>query len=249
MQTKNLKSFAVLDDAAGEVEAVFATLNVVDSHGDLTRTGAFDPEDVRISAYGHESWYGQLPVGRGAIEERGDEAIFKGAFFMNTTAGRDTFNVVTAMGSLQEWSYGFDVLESSYGEIDGKAVQFLDKLKVHEVSPVLIGAGVNTRTLGVKGEGMKLSEQATAVVAAADDLLTRVGSVVALRAEKGKTGIGSDAAAALVKLEDTLTTLGELVAKASESSDEQNPELADALAAEMLRIERDRLAQLTGASE
>lgn len=249
MRTKNLKSLAIDDADAGEVSAVFATLNVVDSHGDVTRSGAFASEDVRISAYGHESWYGQLPVGRGSIREQGDEAIFTGKFFMETTAGRDTFHVVKAMGELQEWSYGFDVIEAAHGEIDGKSVQFLDKLKVHEVSPVLIGAGVNTRTLGVKSDGMKLSEQATAVVAAADDLLTRVGSVMALRAEKGKTGIGSDAAAALVKLEDTLTTLGELVAKASESSDEQDPELADALAAEMLRIERDRLAQLTGASE
>ena len=36
------------------------------------------------------------------------------------------------------------------GTVEGKAVQFLKKLKVHEVSPVLLGAGIGTQTLSVK---------------------------------------------------------------------------------------------------
>jgi hypothetical protein len=74
---------------------------------------------------------------------------------MNTTKGRDTFNVIKGLGSLMEWSYGFDVLEKSEGKFpegdeNGKDVRFLKSLKVHEVSPVILGAGENTRTLSAK---------------------------------------------------------------------------------------------------
>jgi hypothetical protein len=69
---------------------------------------------------------------------------------MGTTHGRDTFNVVKALGQSQAWSYGFDIADSDVGEFDGRRVRYLKRLKVFEVSPVLRGAGVNTRTLAVK---------------------------------------------------------------------------------------------------
>jgi hypothetical protein len=42
------------------------------------------------------------------------------------------------------------VLESEDGVFDGRNVRVLKRLAVHEVSPVLVGAGVNTRTLATK---------------------------------------------------------------------------------------------------
>src|SRR3546814_6704026 len=65
-------------------------------------------------------------------------------FFMNTTHGRDTFETVKALSEdgLQEWSYGFDIDEYAFGEVDGQRVRYLDRLTVHEVSPVLLGAGI-----------------------------------------------------------------------------------------------------------
>ena len=36
--------------------------------------------------------------------------------------------------------------------MDGRSVQFLERLKVHEVSPVILGAGIATRTLATKGK-------------------------------------------------------------------------------------------------
>ncbi|WP_433233731.1 hypothetical protein [Actinomadura nitritigenes] len=41
-------------------------------------------------------------------------------------------------------------MEYSFGEFKGQRVRFLDSVKVHEVSPVLLGAGVGTRTLSAK---------------------------------------------------------------------------------------------------
>lgn len=150
MDTKSLR-VEVKDADLGEVEAVFSTFDVVDSDGDVTLAEAFtDGAPVRISAYGHQSWNGVLPVGKGVIKVGDGRAVMRGRFFMDTAAGRDTFTTVKELGDLQEWSYGFDIDEAVAGERDGKQVRILKRLTVHEVSPVLLGAGVGTRTLAVK---------------------------------------------------------------------------------------------------
>lgn len=153
MDTKGLCRVEIKDEVKGEVRAVFSTLNVIDSDGDVALPGTFeDGAPVRISAYGHASWNGALPVGKGVIRTTPAEAILESQFFMDTTHGRDTFMTVKELSEagLQEWSYGFDPVEWSYGEFEGQKVRFLNKVKVYEVSPVLVGAGVNTRTLAAK---------------------------------------------------------------------------------------------------
>lgn len=141
----------VKDAEKGTISCVFATLGVMDSDRDVTLPGAFaEGEQVAISAYGHKVWDGAPPVGRGTIHEVGDEAIFRGKFFMDMASGRETFLAVKGMGDIQCWSYGFTVEESEYGEFQGRDVKFLKKLRVFEVSPVLRGAGVGTRTTDAK---------------------------------------------------------------------------------------------------
>lgn len=206
MKAKGLKDFEVKDADQGVVTAVFSTFDVIDSDGDVTRPGAFEPgAEVRISAYGHMSWMGELPVGKGSIRSTKTEAILDGQFFMDTVAGRDTFTVVKELGALGEWSYGYDPVEYSFGEHEGQQVRFLDKLKVHEVSPVLLGAGVNTRTLVAKARGdNRFTEEAALVLAAVADLLERADDVVAHRREKGKEGLGAESSALLGQLEEHL---------------------------------------------
>jgi hypothetical protein len=125
---------------------------------------------VLISSYGHQSWQGALPVGKGKIRQTKSEAVCDGQFFMDTIAGRDTFQVVKALGGSQQWSYGFDIVDQEDGNFNGRKARFLKRVKVHEVSPVLIGAGVNTRTLAVKSlidkgydpnEAAQIAERAT----------------------------------------------------------------------------------------
>jgi hypothetical protein len=152
MDSKHLKGVQIKDASKGTVSAVFSTFNVIDSDNDVTLPDAFtDGAEVAISAYGHTSWGGALPAGKGVIRTTKSEAILEGQFFLDTTHGADTFKVVKAMGARQQWSYGFDIVDGAPGTFDGKDVQFLRKLDVHEVSPVLVGAGVNTRTLAAKG--------------------------------------------------------------------------------------------------
>lgn len=211
MDTKTFRGVEVKDADRGEVTAVFSTFNKIDSDGDVTLPGAFeDGTPVRISAYGHASWQGALPVGKGAIRATKSEAIFDGQFFLGTTQGKDTFEVVKQMGELQEWSYSVHPAKVSFGEFEGQRVQFLEKLKgPHEVSPVLAGAGIDTRTLAIKSN-MKFADQAQAVVAAISALSERAADVLAMRLEKGK-GLGADSAALLEQIETELKNLSGLL--------------------------------------
>ena len=135
---------------AGEFTATFSTMNVIDLDGDVTLPGAFtDGEAVRIAYWGHR-WH-DLPVGKGVIHSDDEKAWVEGAFFLDTEAGSETYKTVKNLGELQEWSYGFDILKEAFGEFEGQDVRFLEGLKVHEVSPVFLGAGIGTETTSIKG--------------------------------------------------------------------------------------------------
>jgi hypothetical protein len=167
----------------------------------VTKTGAFtDGEEVVISAYGHTSWSGLLPVGKGVIRAGKSEAVLDGQFFLDTTPGADTFKTVQRLGPLGQWSYGFDITKESFGEHDGKRVRFLEGLKVHEVSPVLLGAGVNTRTLSAKAAKKTFAEEGEAVLAAVAAFGERAADVMAMRREKGK-GLSPESADLVARVE------------------------------------------------
>jgi hypothetical protein len=139
----------------GSFRAVFATLGVVDSDKDVTIAGAFTMgQPVVVSAYMHSSWYDRLPVGRGVIGADEKEAWVDGQFIMDTTDGKDTYLTVKALAELQEWSYGYEPLEVSYDPADLEAYpgaeRLIKKQGVFEISPVLKGAGVGTRTESLK---------------------------------------------------------------------------------------------------
>jgi hypothetical protein len=157
---KALTGVEIKDASKGEITAVFSRFDVVDSDGDVTLKGAFDDgAPVLIGAYGHASWgptrgassVPRPPIGKGTIKTDTEKAVLQGQFFMDMQDGRDTFESVKGCGDLQQWSYGYDIVDSEYGEFNGRKVQFLKKLAVPEISPVLAGAGVGTQTLEVKG--------------------------------------------------------------------------------------------------
>jgi hypothetical protein len=161
MKNIERKSLTLTLDAEGEgtFRARIATLApVVDKDGDVTLAGAFpNGKRVLISAYMHGSWAsgtGALPVGDGVISSDGNAAYLDGKFWLNTEAGRETYLSVKNAADLQEYSYGFLVLDSSTNPQDlatyPGAKQILKSLDVIEVSPVLMGAGVNTGTLAIK---------------------------------------------------------------------------------------------------
>ena len=139
-----------LKAADGSGRAIFSRYSVVDSDGDVTLPGAFtDGVVVPVSAWGHSSWQGALPIGVATVRDRGGWAEAHIDFF-DTASGQDHRETLKALGPLGQWSYGFDVLDYSFGDFGGQQVRFLKKLQPHEVSPVLVGAGVNTTTVDVR---------------------------------------------------------------------------------------------------
>ncbi|MFJ9848579.1 HK97 family phage prohead protease [Streptomyces sp. NPDC101150] len=238
--TKALASVEIKNADKGEVEAVFSTFDVKDHDGDVTLKGAFqDGAPVRISAFNHASWDGALPVGKGTIRVDGDRVVMKGQFFLNTTHGRDTFETVKALSEagLQEWSYGFDITESERGEFKGESVRFIKSVKVHEVSPVLLGAGIGTQTLSVKGHAAPVkprtfSEEGEEVLASVVAFGVRAAEVVAMRQAKGR-GLGDESSALVERIRAELKQLEEVLTPGS--TEETNADENDDTAAELQR--------------
>jgi len=153
MKTKTFQSQIELkaDGKEGEFRAVFSTFNVIDLDGDVTLAGAFkDGQKVRISYWGHR--WEDLPVGVGEIHSDDEKAWVDGRFFLDTHAGLETYKTVKNLGDLQQWSYGFEIIESDEGKFEGQGVRFLKELDVIEVSPVLLGAGIGTFTEMIKNK-------------------------------------------------------------------------------------------------
>jgi HK97 family phage prohead protease len=131
----------------GEVSAAFSVFNVVDSDGDVVRPTAFRDGQQVPAVWAHD--WGR-PVGKGIVRVRPGHAEWQGRFFMDTRDGADAFRVVKNMGDLQQWSWGFNVLDSEPGDHNGQRVRFINRADVFEVSPVLVGANRLTHTLDVK---------------------------------------------------------------------------------------------------
>jgi phage head maturation protease len=200
-------------DDAGSFAATFATLNVVDHHGDVTLPGAFKSGDeVLVGAYQHDIF--SLPVGKGVIHADEDRAWVEGKFNLATTGGRDTYEAVKDAGSLMEWSYVFVPKSTETGDFteaegeEPKRVRFLKEIDVWSVDPVLKGAGIGTATEMVKS-AQPIQEQAASVIEAIDGLTTRLEKRAADRAAQGRT-LGNDG---LAKATELVTSLAALKAR------------------------------------
>ena len=148
-------------DDEGHGLARIATLSAIDHDGDTYAKGAFAGEngDQWAQILAAHNW-GTVPLGKARVFERGDEALAELHLNLDTAAGKEwhaalKFDLNGDAASIQEWSYGFRVLDASHEDRDGEKVRVLKRLKVFEVSPVVQGAGFNTGTLVMKGAALK----------------------------------------------------------------------------------------------
>jgi len=207
IETKSLTVKAMNDEGRGV--ARIAILSAVDHDGDTYAPGAFGWKE------GGQQWVSILPahdrrampLGKARIYEEGDAAYAELFLNLNTEAGRNwhhTLKFDLEKGqSVQEWSYGFDVVEHANDRRDGQKVRVLKKLDVHEVSPVLRGAGVGTRTLSMKSSDPML-DQLAGLVSALDAMIEEAGSVEELRASGD---LSEDRLAKIAELQQRLADL------------------------------------------
>jgi hypothetical protein len=134
-----------------KVKAVFAKLGVVDRHEDFIFAPGFfdDGLEVVLSAYGHTSWVGVLPIGKGVLSYDGDDCIVDGEFF-DTPSGVESFNTLKGLGGLCQWSFGFTPIDYTYL---ANGLFLLTKAEITEVSPVIKGACYTSKTIEIKGLG------------------------------------------------------------------------------------------------
>jgi len=198
----------------GEFRAVFATLNVVDADGDLTLPGAFGKQDVILSQYNHGSWgsgAAALPIGVGKIFEEGDNAIIEGEFNLESEDALKTYQTLKYLYEkkrTQEWSYALPDIDYEMREEDGQRVRVLKRIRVNEVSPVLMGSGVDTRLLTIKEKGKRLIDDLKDVCTEAARVVERLKSVKEMR-EKQDRDIAETTIEGAVELADTLHAIVE----------------------------------------
>jgi len=160
MQTKNL-TVTDMDDA-GKGLAVLADMSAVDHDGDGYEAGAFawkgDQWCPLLTA--HDRW--AMPFGKARVYEEGDKAYAELHLNLETQTGREWHSALKfdlARGqSVQEWSYGYEVIEAEDQIGDGQWKRKLKKVNVYEVSTVVRGAGSGTRTIAMKNLKAALKE-------------------------------------------------------------------------------------------
>ena len=149
-ETKHVTTPATLKARGeeGAVEAVFSTFGAVDRDGDVVLASAFTDGQPVAMTWAHD-W--SKPIGRGTVRVEPTRAVFVGKFWLDTDDGLQAYRKVKAMGELQQYSWGFRVLDSEPGRVDGRPVRFIKRAELFEVSPVLVGANSQTGTLALKG--------------------------------------------------------------------------------------------------
>lgn len=190
LERKTIAGTRLKANDAGSGTAEIATLNVIDSDGDVTLPGAFGTQHVKMIP-AHD-WQ-HVPIGKAKIREDGDKVLADFHLNLEIEAARDWHaslkHDLATDPPLQEWSYGFGIVEASFGDFDGQEVRFLKKLKVSEISPVLLGAGVGTHTIAIKeasGQSLKLADHIAEASKAVDDVLERLRKAQAVRMADGR---------------------------------------------------------------
>ena len=233
-------------DDAGTGTAQIATLNIEDLDGDVTLPGAFGKQDAKMVP-AHD--WSHVPLGKASIHEKGDEVLADFKLNLSIEAARDwheslKFDIANGP-PIQEWSYGFAIEEASFGDFEGHEVRFLKKLKVREISPVLVGAGVGTRTVAIKSaegpESLKLADHIAQAMQAIEAVAERCKKIQTVREADGHD-LSPDRYAELEGMEKALAAvdvatkaLNELLKRGPAASEDASAE-ADLLLAEFTRV-------------
>lgn len=208
----------------GEVMAEVATLEVIDKDRDVTLPGFFGKQNTRIVS-AHD--WSQIMLGKGVVEEQGTKAVFAGRLNLDDPTAEQLHSKLRFdmehPPPMIEWSYGFSIKQGGarVGEWKGEQVRFLQPLAggepgadVHEVSPVLIGAGEGTGTLAVKDARLRFADELRWVMAQAEAALARAEAIKALRTDEGKE-LGGQSLELLGQVADSLSKLTTVVTELS----------------------------------
>lgn len=139
----------------GRGAAVLARLGVRDKDGDVLVPGLLGGEQQAPLIQAHD-WQ-VPPFGRAVVRERGDELVADFTLNLETARGREWASVLKfdlERGPLQQWSWAFTVPPggAETGMHGGASARLLKRIQLLEVSPVVVGASMGSRTLALKAD-------------------------------------------------------------------------------------------------
>lgn len=216
-----LTELKVDTDGEGSFEAAFANLTEIDHDGDGYDAGAIGEQPVMISQWNHGSWgegVNALPIGIGKTFERDGWGMVGGQFDMDDPDAVKTYRKIKYLkdaGFPIEWSFALPSSDWRMAEIDGEMVRVFTRISIPEVSPVLLGAGIDTHLTAIKSQegekmeqkdkSMEFAKQLDEAVVAVESVCARAKEIRNLREEKGKDELVSRAGARRLKsLRDAL---------------------------------------------
>lgn len=229
----------------GTFEAVIATLGVIDHDGDIVESGALQGKTASIVP-AHQQH--TIPLGKVRIEERGQSVVAIGQWNMAIQDAKEWHEALkfdlANPPAVQEWSWGYQVLDAEDAIVDGERIRKIKSVDLIEVSPVLRGASIGTRTLAAKSaDRVKLVEQIQAVTKQALAAKTRFEEARKLRQESGRE-MSRESVAAVLEMSTALAEFRKCVDEVLELAREILPqdEVSRAVAAFAMAE-----ARLTGA--
>lgn len=182
----------------GKFRAVFARFGVPDHDGDVTLPDAFTKGQSAPIVYAH-NWGWPPSVGVGRIDFDGEKAWIDGEINLKMAEGRSVFESVKfahERKSKQEYSYAYKAQGASRDREELKKYpegtrRILKRLDVHEVSPVVMAAGIGTGTEWVKSFVKSFrgpyDDNVDYVLAGVEALHERTKSLADIRAKEGRT--------------------------------------------------------------
>ena len=151
-------SLTLKEGTEGVGTAIIATTNTgPDSDGDVYGPDVLGGKQSTLILPAHDG--SNVPLGKSTVYQTETDIRADLVFNMDIEDGRKwasalKFDLENGEPK-NEWSYGFRILESSEETRDGERVNILEKLDIFEVSPVVRGAGNNTRTVDIKTDQPK----------------------------------------------------------------------------------------------
>lgn len=150
---EELKNLVKQLGETGEGRAQISLIGVKDHDDDIAAAGSFGTGQWAHVLPTHN--WGSVPLGKALIVEEGGAVFADFKLNLEIEKARDWHSALKfdlEHGEpIQEWSYGLHVKEWAMTTDDnGDRVRLMKEIEVHEVSPVVLGAGSDTGTVDIK---------------------------------------------------------------------------------------------------
>ncbi|MFJ9440339.1 HK97 family phage prohead protease [Kitasatospora sp. NPDC101235] len=157
-QARAVIKAAEQEGSQGRVTALVSVFGNEDSVGDVVMPGAFTKTladwastgDTIPVLWSHRMDDPNMVVGHVVKAMETTEGLqIEAQLDLDSANGAQVYRLLKGR-RIKNWSFAYDIEAGGYGEMDGRPVYELRQLKLHEVSPCIVGANQETRTDEVK---------------------------------------------------------------------------------------------------